>query len=231
MLRSEKALERTEPIPATIILTTTNMNIDIDNRFAERANEIFDQSVRDYHITDDIAAPRQHPYPSGSLEDVLYTKNWIDAAQWHMEDIIRDPDIDLHEAIELKRTIDRSNQERTDMVEELDTRFREHYAGVEVSADATINTESPAWAIDRLSILALKIWHMREQAERTDTDDEFRRRAEGRLSILLEQRADLSDAIDTLLADIAAGRKYMKVYRQMKLYNDPTTNPALYGKK
>lgn len=207
------------------------MNIDIDNGFAAGANEIFDRAVRDYHLTDRIDAPRLHPFPEGSLEDVLYTKCWIDAAQWHMEDVIRDPDIDLREAIELKRTIDRSNQERTDMVEELDTRFRSHFASVEPAADATINTESPAWAIDRLSILALKIWHMREQAERTDTDEAFRQSALARLDILLEQRRDLAEAIDTLLRDIARGRKYMKVYRQMKLYNDPTTNPALYGKK
>lgn len=147
------------------------------------------------------------------------------------EDLIRVPDIDLKEAVTLKRRIDRSNQERTDMVEQLDSMLRDIFSAVTPGPDATINTESPAWAIDRLSILALKIWHMAEQADRDDASDEHRLRARARLDVLLEQRRDLSAAIDTLLEDIAAGRKYMKVYRQMKLYNDPSTNPALYGRK
>ena len=202
-----------------------------DTRFAVRANKIFDECVRLYHVTDDIDAPMPTPYPEGSVEAVLFEKNWIDAAQWHMEDIIRDPDIDPLEALALKRRIDASNQRRTDMVEQLDARFRDKYAGVKALPGATINTESPAWAIDRLSILALKIWHMREQAERADADAAHTARARGKLDILLQQREDLTDAIDTLLDDIAAGRKYMKVYMQMKLYNDPSTNPVLYGKK
>lgn len=199
--------------------------------FARRANEIFDESVRLYHVTDSIDAPVPRPYPEGSVEDTLFLKNWIDAAQWHMEDIIRDPDIEPAEGMKLKHQIDESNQRRTDMVEEIDTYFRDRYADVKPNADATINTESPAWALDRLSILALKIWHMREQAERTDASAEHTARAAGKLDILLQQRDDLSDAIDALLEDIAAGRKYMKVYRQMKLYNDPETNPVLYAKK
>ena len=150
--------------------------------------------------------------------------------QWHYEDIIRDPDIDPVEALALKRRIDKSNQDRTDMVEDIDTFFRSHYKDVEVLPDATINTESPAWAIDRLSILALKIYHMREQVERGDVDAEHKAKCQAKLNVLLEQQVDLSAAIDQLLADIAAGRKYMKVYRQMKMYNDPSTNPVLYGK-
>lgn len=200
-------------------------------KYAQRANEIFDQCVRDYHVTDCIDAPTPTPYPEGSDMAILYAKNWIDAAQWHMEDIIRDPEIDPIDAIKLKRRIDASNQERTDMVERIDASFRERFADVKVLHDATINTESPAWAIDRLSILALKIWHMREQAERTDVSDAHKQKALGKLDILLQQRTDLTEAIDTLLEDIAAGRKYMKVYMQMKLYNDPETNPILYGKK
>lgn len=200
-------------------------------KFAELSNRIFDESVKAYHATDNVDAPEPHPYPEGSPEAVLFAKNWIDAVQWHLEDIIRDPQIDPVEALALKRRIDASNQNRTDMVEELDTYFREKYADVKVSADATINTESPAWAIDRLSILALKLWHMREQAERDDASEEHRARCRAKLEVLEEQRRDLTLAIDTLLDDIAAGRKYMKVYRQMKLYNDPATNPVLYGKK
>lgn len=198
---------------------------------SENANNIFDRAVADYHITDNIDAPYTNPYADGTLDARLYDKCRVDAAQWHMEDVVRDPDASLEEAISLKRRIDRSNQVRTDMVEDIDTWFLEKYADVKTLPDATINTESPAWAIDRLSILALKIWHMREQALRTDASVQHRDKASAKLAVLLEQRADLSQAIDTLLADIAAGRKYMKVYRQMKLYNDPATNPALYGKK
>ncbi|MCM1152896.1 MAG: DUF4254 domain-containing protein [Muribaculum sp.] len=201
------------------------------SEFAVIANDIFDKAVADYHITDNIDTPAPHPFPQDSPAATLYAKCWIDAAQWHMEDIIRDPDITPGEAVALKRRIDRSNQDRTDMVEQIDTYFRDYYSDVTPLADATINTESPAWAIDRLSILALKIWHMREQAERTDVDRNHRDLSQARLDVLLEQRKDLTQAIDTLLDDIAAGRKYMKVYRQMKLYNDPDTNPALYGKK
>ncbi len=151
--------------------------------------------------------------------------------QWHLEDIIRDPNIDPVAALALKRRIDRSNQDRTDMVEEIDTYFREKYADVKPLPDATINTESPAWALDRLSILALKIYHMEAEVKRTDATPEHIARCQAKLNVLLEQREDLTTAIDQLLEDIAAGRKYMKVYRQMKMYNDPATNPVLYGQK
>lgn len=198
---------------------------------AEKCNEIFDRSVADYHITDNVDAPVRNPYENGSFEAILYGKNWVDAVQWHLEDIIRDPQIDPVEALALKRRIDRSNQVRTDMVEDIDSWFRDRYAGVTPLPGATINTESPAWALDRLSILALKIWHMREQTERTDAEPAHLEKCRAKLDVLLEQREDLTSAIDTLLYDIAAGRKYMKVYRQMKMYNDPATNPVLYAKK
>lgn len=197
----------------------------------DNANTVFDRSVSDYHKIDNVDAPCMNPYPEGSFEAILYSKNWVDAVQWHLEDIIRDPEIDPVEALQLKRRIDRSNQVRTDMVEEIDTWYREKYRDVEVLPDATINTESPAWALDRLSILALKIWHMREQAERTDADADHKARCRAKLDVLLEQREDLTTAIGQLLDDIAAGRKFMKVYRQMKMYNDPATNPVLYAKK
>ena len=199
--------------------------------FAQRCNEIFDQIVRLYHVTDDVDAVFDNPFEAGSIENSLARKNWIDAVQWHLEDIIRDEEIDPVEALALKRRIDRSNQDRTDLVEEIDTYFRQRYAGVVVLPDATLNTESPAWAIDRLSILALKIWHMREQTERTDADATHIANCKAKLAVLLEQRVDLTTSIDQLLDDIAAGRKFMKVYRQMKMYNDPETNPVLYGKK
>ncbi len=199
--------------------------------FAQNCNEIFDQTVKLYHETDDVDAVFNNPFDGDTIEDRLSRKNWIDAVQWHLEDIIRDENIDPVEALALKRRIDRSNQDRTDLVEEIDTYFRQQYADVTVKDDATINTESPAWAIDRLSILALKIWHMREQTERADADAAHIAKCQAKLDVLLEQRVDLTTAIDQLLDDIAAGRKYMKVYRQMKMYNDPETNPVLYGKK
>ncbi len=199
--------------------------------FAQNCNEIFDQTVKLYHETDDVDAVFNNPFDGDTIEGRLSRKNWIDAVQWHLEDIIRDENIDPVEALALKRRIDRSNQDRTDLVEEIDSYFRQQYADVTVKDDATINTESPAWAIDRLSILALKIWHMREQTERADADAAHIAKCQAKLDVLLEQRVDLTTAIDQLLDDIAAGRKYMKVYRQMKMYNDPETNPVLYGKK
>lgn len=198
--------------------------------FSELCNNIFNQAIRDYHIKDNIETPINNPYEREEIENRLYLKCWIDTVQWHFEDIIRDPHIDPVEALSLKRRIDRSNQDRTDLVEQIDSYFRLKYSDVQILPDARLNTESPAWAIDRLSILALKIYHMREQAERTDATAEHREKCGTKLQVLLEQQRDLSLAIDQLLDDIQAGRKYMKVYRQMKMYNDPSTNPVLYKK-
>lgn len=198
--------------------------------FTEKANPIFVQAIRDYHLKDHVDTPINNPYPTDSIEYSLYLKCWIDTVQWHLEDIIRNPHIDPVEALALKRRIDKSNQDRTDLVEQIDTYFRQLYSNVTPLPDARLNTESPAWAIDRLSILALKIWHMKEQTERTDADADHIARCQGKLDVLLEQQVDLSTAIDQLLEDIEVGRKYMKVYRQMKMYNDPSTNPVLYKK-
>lgn len=199
--------------------------------FTEKARSIFKQAVIDYHVTDNVDAPMKNPFVPGGIEYDLYTKCWIDAVQWHLEDLIRDPEINPVEAVALKRRIDKSNQDRTDLVERIDSYFLESYREVLPLPNATINTETPAWAVDRLSILELKIWHMREQAERTDASEDHRERCADKLAVLLTQQQDLSKAIDALLDDIAAGRKYMKLYKQMKLYNDPSTNPVLYGKK
>lgn len=200
-------------------------------KFAEKCNLIFDEATAAYHVTDNVDAAEPNKYEQGTIERTLHAKNWIDAVQWHLEDIIRDPEIDPTDALALKRRIDRSNQDRTDMVEEIDTYFRNLYSEVAPLPQASINTESPAWALDRLSILALKIYHMRAEVERAEATADHRARCQGKLDILLEQRRDLTTAIDTLLDDIAAGRKYMKVYRQMKMYNDPETNPVLYASK
>ena len=199
--------------------------------FTELCNQIFNQAIRDYHITDNVDTPINNPYDRESIENRLYLKCWIDTVQWHFEDIIRDPHIDPVEALSLKRRIDRSNQDRTDLVEQIDSYFRQYYADVKPLPNATINTESPAWAVDRLSILALKIYHMREQVERKDASAEHVAKCKAKLAVLEEQQKDLSTAIDQLLDDIKTGRKYMKVYRQMKMYNDPETNPVLYQKK
>lgn len=198
--------------------------------FTKLCNDIFNQAIRDYHVTDNIDTPINNPYKRETIENRLYLKCWIDTVQWHFEDIIRDPHIDPVEALNLKRRIDRSNQDRTDLVEQIDSYFRQKYADVQMLPDARLNTESPAWAIDRLSILALKIYHMQEQVERKDVEAEHREKCEAKLNILREQQVDLSAAIDQLLADIEQGRIYMKVYRQMKMYNDPATNPVLYKK-
>lgn len=199
--------------------------------FTERAYSVFEEATRAYHVADHVDAPNPNPYDKDSFDSVLFNKNWVDAVQWHLEDIIRDPQINPVDALALKRRIDSSNQVRTDLVEDIDTYFRTRFADVTPLPDATINTESPAWALDRLSILALKIHHMRAEVERPDASPEHKARCAAKLEVLEEQRADLISAIDALIADIAAGRKYMKVYRQMKMYNDPATNPVLYGSK
>ena len=199
--------------------------------FTEKAWPIFERAVADYHKTDSVDAEMQNPYEFKSIEYYLYLKCWIDAVQWHYEDLIRDPEIVPEEAVALKRRIDKSNQDRTDLVELIDSYFLDVFKDVKPLEGATINTETPAWAVDRLSILSLKIWHMREQAERTDADAEHRQKCTEKLNVLLQQKEDLSGALDALLEDIRAGRKYMKLYKQMKLYNDPSTNPVLYGKK
>ena len=199
--------------------------------FTEHCNVIFGQAIRDYHLTDNVDTPMNNPYNRGTIDYNLYMKCWIDTVQWHFEDIIRDPHIDPTEALQLKRRIDHSNQDRTDLVEEIDTYFRKQYSEVKPLPDARLNTESPAWAVDRLSILALKIYHMKEQVERKDAETAHRDKCAEKLSVLLEQQKDLGLAIDQLLEDIEAGRKYMKVYRQMKMYNDPSTNPVLYKKQ
>ncbi len=199
--------------------------------FVELSNKIFDEAVVDYHKTDCVDQPIANPYPLKSIEYYLYLKNWIDTVQWHLEDIIRDPQIDPVEALALKRRIDKSNQDRTDLVELIDSYFWDKYHAVKTAADAKINTESPAWAIDRLSILHLKIYHMQAEVSRTDVSEAHKAQCQAKLNVLLEQKTDLSTAIDQLLADFAAGTKKMKVYKQMKMYNDPELNPVLYGQK
>ena len=199
--------------------------------FTENANRIFERVIADYHRWDDVDHPMENPFEAGSLDALLYHKNWIDTVQWHLEDIIRDPHIDPVDALNLKRRIDRSNQVRCDMVEYIDSFLLNKYKDIVPAADARINTETPAWAIDRLSILALKIYHMRAEVERDDVDDEHRAACQAKLDVLIQQQADLSIAIEELIEDIEAGRKYMKVYRQMKMYNDPALNPVLYAQK
>ncbi|MGN7513486.1 MAG: DUF4254 domain-containing protein [Allomuricauda sp.] len=199
--------------------------------FSDFAFKIFQESIDTYHIKDDVYQEFNNPYPKDKVEHLLYRKNWIDTVQWHYEDIIRDPDIEPVAALELKRKIDASNQDRTDLVEYIDSYFLIKYQSVQVKDNATINTESPAWAIDRLSILALKIYHMQEEVNRKDASPEHIEKCSDKLAVLLEQKKDLSTAIDQLLADIEAGDKYMKVYKQMKMYNDDELNPVLRGQK
>ncbi len=199
--------------------------------FSKLAYSVFEQSIQDYHQFDDVNHPISNPYPKDNFEHLLYLKNWIDTVQWHYEDIIRDPNIDPVAALILKRKIDASNQERTDMVEYIDGYFLQKYSQVTAKVNAKINSESPAWAFDRLSILALKIYHMNEEATRAEASQDHRDKCQAKLNILLEQRTDLSTAIDDLLNDIENGNKFMKVYKQMKMYNDDDLNPILYQNK
>ena len=199
--------------------------------FTENANAIFNRAIEDYHRHDDVDHVFETPFAAGSLDALLYEKNMVDTVQWHLEDIIRDPNIDPVDALALKRRIDRSNQVCTDMVEYIDSYMLDKYKDVKPCAEARLNTETPAWAIDRLSILALKIYHMRQETLRDDVDDAHRDACRKKLDTLLAQQVDLSTAIEELLEDIEAGRKYMKTYKQMKMYNDPALNPVLYGNK
>lgn len=195
------------------------------------AFQIFEQSIAQYHVLDTVNQPFENPFDAKTLDHLLYRKNWIDTVQWHYEDLIREPSIDPVAALELKRKIDASNQDRTDMVEYIDSYFLQEFSAVNPLPDATINTESPAWAMDRLSILALKIYHMQEESNRISASDNHRAACAKKLAVLLEQKTDLYTAIDQLLDDMAAGKKYMKVYKQMKMYNDESLNPVLYQNK
>lgn len=199
--------------------------------FAEFAFPIFEQSIKDYHVINDVYQPVLNPFEKGSVEHLLYAKNWVDTVQWHYEDIVRDPNIDPVAALDLKRKIDASNQVRTDMVEYIDGYFLQKYANVQVKPNARINTESPAWAIDRLSILALKIYHMNEEATREEATAEHRAKCQEKLNVLLDQKNDMFISISQLVEDIEKGDKFMKVYKQMKMYNDEDLNPVLYQNK
>ncbi len=193
--------------------------------------DVFNKSIKDYHLKDNVDAEISNPYNKNDINYLLYEKNWIDTVQWHLEDIIRNPTINPVEALAIKRTIDSSNQYRTDKVEQIDDWFLTTYKDVKPKETVTINTESPAWAIDRLSILALKIYHMQEEVQRKDASEEHRNKCKNKLQILLEQHKDLTLAIENLISDIASGNVCMKVYRQMKMYNDNDLNPVLYNKK
>ena len=198
--------------------------------FTEKAWEIFNLSISDYHISDDVNSTSKNEFPKGSLEHLLYAKNWIDTVQWHLEDIIRDENIEPADALILKRRIDASNQQRTDLVEYIDSWFLKKYENISPNSDAKINTETPAWAVDRLSILALKIYHMALEANRETATEDHRMKCQQKLDILQEQHQDLTKSIDQLLADIENGNVKMKVYKQMKMYNDESLNPILYQK-
>lgn len=201
--------------------------------FSEKANTIFQEVIKKYKEIDSVDQEFNNPYDRNSqlIEHLLYRKCWIDTVQWAYEDIIRDPNINPEAALKLKRKIDASNQDRTDTVEYIDSYFLKKYSDVTVKDDATINTESPAWAVDRLSILALKIYHMHVEATRQDASEDHRIACDAKLQVLLEQRKDLNSALDQLLEDIANGDKHMKVYKQMKMYNDDELNPVLRNSK
>ena len=193
--------------------------------------QVFDQSIDDYHIHDSIETKIANPYSKDQFEYLLYQKNWIDTVQWHLEDIIRDPEIEPAEALKIKRVIDASNQKRTDLVEFIDGYFLNKYKDVKPNEKATLNSETIAWALDRLSILALKIFHMSEEANRESAEQSHKASCQSKLDILNEQKLDLSTAIDQLIDDIEKGNKYMKIYKQMKMYNDEELNPVLYKAK
>ena len=198
------------------------------NNISNKALEIFKTVIDQYHVLNTVDQIAINPFSEGTFNYLLYKKNWIDTVQWHYEDLIRDPNIDPKKGMELKRKIDSSNQDRTDMVEYIDSYFLDKYKEIIVSETAEVNSESPAWAIDRLSILALKIYHMEEEVSRKTASEEHTMECKSKLNILLDQKTDLSNEIDLLLNHISKGKKHMKVYKQMKMYNDEDLNPVLY---
>lgn len=198
---------------------------------ASQCYTVFNKSIEDYHKKDHVDTPILNPYPVNSFEALLYHKNWIDTVQWHLEDIIRLPEINPTEALGIKRRIDKSNQDRTDRVEQIDDFFLEAFKNVIPKTGTRINSETPAWLLDRMSILMLKIYHMQEQTERKDADKEHIAKCQLKLTILMEQKTDMQLAFDELIEDIGTGNRRFKVYRQMKMYNDASLNPMLYQKK
>lgn len=198
---------------------------------SQHYNQVFTDCTAQYQQWANPDASPQNPFEVDTLEHLLYQKNWIDNVQWDLEDLIRDPHIVPEEALQLKRRIDASNQLRTDLVEKIDDLFLVRYQTISPDPDARLNTESIAWALDRLSILVLKIFHMQVQTRRGDAEPAHRVRCQQKLDVLHSQQQDLIRAIGELIEDIGAGKRIFKVYRQMKMYNDPTLNPVLYGQK
>ena len=199
--------------------------------FSKLCSKVFSQSIADYHVKNSVNELPKNPFKKDQIEHLLYQKNWIDTVQWHLEDLIRDPEINPVEALKLKRTIDQSNQKRTDLVEYIDSYFLDTFKNVKIKPNASFNSESPAWAIDRLSILALKIFHMQEETIRKNASENHIKNCEQKLQVLNQQSDDLCTAIDQLLKDIESGLKYMRTYKQMKMYNDEDLNPVLYKSK
>ena len=199
--------------------------------FSKLCSKVFSQSIADYHVKNSVNELANNPFKKDQIEHLLYQKNWIDTVQWHLEDLIRDPEINPVEALKLKRTIDQSNQKRTDLVEYIDSYFLDTFKNVKIKPNASFNSESPAWAIDRLSILALKIFHMKEETIRKNASENHIKNCEQKLQVLNQQSDDLCTAIDQLLKDIESGLKYMRTYKQMKMYNDEDLNPVLYKSK
>lgn len=195
---------------------------------ANQCYEVFNRSIADYHKSDNVDSPMNNPYEADTFEALLYRKNWIDTVQWHLEDIVRNPEIDPVEGLKLKRRIDKSNQDRTDLVERVDDYFLNEFKSIESKPNARINSETPAWLLDRMSILMLKIFHMEEQTRRTDASADHLKKCENRLALLTEQKSDMRSAFDELMEDIGNGSRRFKVYRQVKMYNDPSLNPVLY---
>lgn len=198
---------------------------------AKEINAIFRESILDYHTTDHVDAEMPKKHQDSPFGKLLYLKNWIDTVQWHLEDIIRDPKNEPSFLVAIKRRIDASNQHRTDTVEQIDELLSEKFKHVNSEPNAKMNSETPAWLLDRMSILQLKIYHFKEQLERNDADETHINSVKHKLMILEIQEKDLEKCYDELIEDLGAGQKYMKLYKQMKMYNDPNLNPVFYSKK
>ena len=176
--------------------------------------------------------PQDDSSESADFPSLVSAQHQVNFELWHQEDLARDPDVSDSKIAGVKRAIDVLNQRRNDLIEQLDQFLvnvlsREN---VNTTDQTELNSETPGSMIDRLSINALKIYHMNEEIQREDVAESHRKKCFGKLSVLQEQREDLRQCLDKLLVDLSTGKKRLKVYQQMKMYNDESLNPVLYWK-
>ena len=199
--------------------------------FMFKASELLEQQLNEvaqWHVK----APEPDYVEASDFPNLVSMQHYVNFELWHQEDMARDPDATDSKIAAVKRAIDVLNQRRNDMIEQMDQYLLDELQKKKINytSETEMNSETPGSIIDRLSINALKIYHMDEEIQRLDVTDEHRKKCSGKLSVLQDQRNDLKKSLETLLADLSSGKKRLKVYQQMKMYNDENLNPVLYQK-